>query len=70
MNMKRFLIAVGMAVLGVFSLGAAQFLTQDEIRARLDELYMPLSDGSIRWGYRHVDRCYNTRGPFKPYEYR
>ena len=70
MNMKRFLLAVGMAVLGVFSLDAAQFLTQDKIRERLDELYMPLSDGSIRWAYRHVDRCYNTNGPFKPYEYR
>lgn len=70
MNMKRSLVVFGLTVLGVCTLDAAQFLTQAEIRARLDELYMPLSDGSICWGYRHVDRCYNTSGPFKPYEYR
>ena len=68
--MKRSLVVFGLTILGVCSLDAAQFLTQAEIRARLDELYMPLSDGSICWAYRHVDRCYNTCGPFKPYEYR
>ena len=45
MNMKRFLLAVGMAVLGVFSLDAAQFLTQDKIRERLDERDLPGADG-------------------------
>ena len=63
MNMKRSLVVFGLTVLGVCTLDAAQFLTQAEIRARLDELYMPLSDGSIRWAYRHVDRCYNPRDP-------
>lgn len=48
---------------------AAEFLTQAEIRARLDELYMPLSDGSISISFCHIDRCYKTYGPFRQYEY-
>lgn len=54
--------------LRAFALGAADFLTQDEIRSRLDELYW--SNGSnVVFGYTHVDHCYCTHGPFKPYQY-
>lgn len=76
MTLKRILgvLTVVFAAFGVRAatdLAAAEteFMTSDELCARLKELYCHRNDGVVSV-ISHADRGYHISGPFTPYEYR